>query len=145
MILTDRKTGSHFPPEPVSAAGLEGDAEATLPVNKTRDVRIDIIHSKYQGRRFMEPRTSVPSRDLTPESLRGSPQTVILPSVLPAARLRAPVGLHRFEPVYQNEIAPVLGQCYLPDKEFRYLRTVIVTAAVYRGFDQELRPRLAVA
>ena len=26
----------------------------------------------------------------------------------------------------------------LPDKEFRYLRTVIVTAAVYRGFDQEL-------
>ena len=29
----------------------------------------------------------------------------------------------------------------LPDKEFRYLRTVIVTAAVYRGFDQELRPK----
>ena len=27
----------------------------------------------------------------------------------------------------------------LPDKEFRYLRTVIVTAAVYRGFGQELR------
>ncbi len=26
----------------------------------------------------------------------------------------------------------------LPDKEFRYLRTVIVTAAVYRGFDQGL-------
>ncbi len=25
----------------------------------------------------------------------------------------------------------------LPDKEFRYLRTVIVTAAVYRGFDQD--------
>ena len=29
----------------------------------------------------------------------------------------------------------------LPDKEFRYLRTVIVTAAVYRGFNSELRPR----
>ena len=27
----------------------------------------------------------------------------------------------------------------LTRKEFRYLRTVIVTAAVYRGFDQELR------
>ena len=26
-----------------------------------------------------------------------------------------------------------------PDKEFRYLRTVIVTAAVYRGFNLELR------
>jgi len=29
----------------------------------------------------------------------------------------------------------------LPDKEFRYLRTVIVTAAVYWGFDPELRLR----
>ncbi len=29
----------------------------------------------------------------------------------------------------------------LPDKEFRYLRTVIVTAAVYRGFDSGLRSR----
>ena len=28
---------------------------------------------------------------------------------------------------------------YLADKEFRYLRTVIVTAAVYRGFGSELR------
>ena len=26
----------------------------------------------------------------------------------------------------------------LPDKEFRYLRTVIVTAAVYRGFNSNL-------
>src|SRR5256885_1554026 len=28
----------------------------------------------------------------------------------------------------------------LPDKEFRYLRTVIVTAAVHRGFRSELHP-----
>ena len=27
----------------------------------------------------------------------------------------------------------------LPDKEFRYLRTVIVTAAVYWGFNSKLR------
>ncbi len=32
-----------------------------------------------------------------------------------------------------------MGQVSLPDKGFRYLRTVIVTAAVYRGFDSELR------
>ena len=39
------------------------------------------------------------------------------------------------------------GCCYairagrnLPDKEFRYLRTVIVTAAVYWDFNQELAP-----
>ena len=30
----------------------------------------------------------------------------------------------------------------LPDKEFRYLRTVIVTAAVYRGFNSRLAPLL---
>ena len=30
----------------------------------------------------------------------------------------------------------------LPDKEFRYLRTVIVTAAVHRGFDSQLRTPL---
>ena len=28
----------------------------------------------------------------------------------------------------------------LPDKEFRYLRTVIVTAAVHRGFGRQLAP-----
>jgi hypothetical protein len=46
-------------------------------------------------------------------------------------------------------LSPWLRQCgsryairagrNLPDKEFRYLRTVIVTAAVYRGFDSLLR------
>src|SRR6266498_2762240 len=30
----------------------------------------------------------------------------------------------------------------LPDKEFRYLKTVIVTAAVYRGFNSGLAPLL---
>ena len=29
----------------------------------------------------------------------------------------------------------------LPDKEFRYLRTVIVTAAIHWGFDSQLRLR----
>ncbi len=31
----------------------------------------------------------------------------------------------------------------LPDKELRYLRTVIVTAAVYRGFGRQLHPKRA--
>ena len=30
----------------------------------------------------------------------------------------------------------------LPDKEFRYLRTVIVTAAVHRGFSYQRRKKL---
>ena len=37
-----------------------------------------------------------------------------------------------------NRYAIRAGQ-NLPDKEFRYLRTVIVTAAVYRGFNSGLR------
>ena len=32
----------------------------------------------------------------------------------------------------------------LPDKEFRYLRTVIVTAAVYWGLSSHLRSKLSV-
>ena len=39
-----------------------------------------------------------------------------------------------------NRYAIRAGQ-NLPDKEFRYLRTVIVTAAVYRGFNSDLRLR----
>ena len=47
--------------------------------------------------------------------------------------------------------SPLLRQCSsryafragrnLPDKELRYLRTVIVTAAIHRGFSSELRLR----
>jgi hypothetical protein len=36
-------------------------------------------------------------------------------------------------------VTSVQGSSALPDKEFRYLRTVIVTAAVYRGLVSELR------
>ena len=47
----------------------------------------------------------------------------------------SPGGLSRQCP---NHYAFHAGQ-NLPDKEFRYLRTVIVTAAVYRGFNSMLR------
>ena len=50
---------------------------------------------------------------------------------------------------YNNFAGGLLRQCpnryairagqNLPDKEFRYLRTVIVTAAVYWGFNSMLR------
>ena len=39
---------------------------------------------------------------------------------------------------YPDHYAFRAGQ-NLPDKEFRYLRTVIVTAAVHWGFNSELR------
>ena len=47
----------------------------------------------------------------------------------------SPGGLLRQRP---NRYAIRAGQ-NLPDKEFRYLRTVIVTAAVYWGFNSDLR------
>ncbi len=44
-------------------------------------------------------------------------------------------------PSYPTQVpSPIRAGRNLPDKEFRYLRTVIVTAAVYRGFNQELAP-----
>ena len=38
-------------------------------------------------------------------------------------------------------VTPFVRGQNLPDKEFRYLRTVIVTAAVYWGFNSKLRLR----
>ena len=49
----------------------------------------------------------------------------------------SPGGLSRQCP---NHYAFHAGQ-NLPDKEFRYLRTVIVTAAVYWGLSSNLRSR----
>ena len=48
------------------------------------------------------------------------------------------VGFPRYEPVFRRTLAGARGN-WLPDKEFRYLRTVIFTAAVYQGFDHKLR------
>src|SRR5436853_6117954 len=81
-----------------------------------------------------------PSRGAQPLSRYGDRVVTILPSVLPATHLRRSGGLHRFEPVPRPDCSGH-GQCYLPDKELRYLRTVIVTAAVYRSFGRGLLPR----
>jgi len=73
------------------------------------------------------------------ESLRGHANyTGGLPTVLPTLghdllEDRNEFGLHRYEPVRAIIV--------LPDKEFRYLRTVIVTAAVYRGLCSKLLNR----
>ena len=49
----------------------------------------------------------LPSRDLTPESLRGSESLRILPSVLPVTSLHeTSFGLHRFEPVVGAVLPP---------------------------------------
>ena len=70
--------------------------------------------------------------------------TVKLYGVFPSSR-----GLIRIFTYTTISPGPLLRQCpsryairagrNLPDKEFRYLRTVIVTAAVYWGFGSLLR------
>ncbi len=51
---------------------------------------------------------------------------------------RNPVSSYSKAPWGPNHYAFRAGQ-NLPDKEFRYLRTVIVTAAVHWGFGSKLR------
>ena len=75
--------------------------------------------------------------------------TVKLYGVFPSSR-----GLIRIFTYTTISPGPLLRQCpnrysiragrNLPDKEFRYLRTVIVTAAVHRGLSSLLRLRLQV-
>ena len=49
------------------------------------------------------------------------------------------MGVRRYERDYTRDRSRAGQVVNLPDKEFRYLRTVIVTAAVYRRFGSELR------
>ena len=64
----------------------------------------------------------LPSRDLTPESLRGSNLRWILPSVLPVTSLHeTSCGLHRFEPVVGNGVATVPGNVTYPTRNFATL------------------------
>ena len=116
---------------------------------------------RIHGRRleFQKPKGGIPTS--TPHKL-----TLMFPSLPPILYIdfrnpisgysKAPWGLSVLPQVTGiftgTTISPggLLRQCpdhyafhagqNLPDKEFRYLRTVIVTAAVYWDFDQELAP-----
>jgi hypothetical protein len=87
---------------------------------------------------------SLSTRD---QSLRGHTATKSgrgLPTALPSgSRLvlarGTRVGIRRYERDWTDGITPIRGNCS-PDKEFRYLSTVIVTAAVYWRLGSELRP-----
>src|SRR5947207_1955585 len=53
LVLADRKARPHLPAKPMTAAGRERDAEASLTIDKSRDIRGE-VHGKEQGRRLME-------------------------------------------------------------------------------------------
>ena len=91
-----------------------------------------------QGRRVMEPRG--PIQRSHPLSRYGDWIAPVLPSVFPAAPCKRRVGFTDLSRLCERDHSRS-GQLLmlLPDKELRYLRTVIVTAAVYWGFGRELR------
>ena len=69
---------------------------------------------------------------------KGAQGLSVLPRV-PGIFTESAVSLSPWLRQWGNRYAIRAGR-NLPDKEFRYLRTVIVTAAVYRGFGFPLRP-----
>ena len=73
-----------------------------------------------------------------PSYSKGSRGLFVLPRV---ARIftRTPISLGLLLRQWGSRYAIRAGR-NLPDKEFRYLRTVIVTAAVHRGFSRQLSP-----
>ena len=68
---------------------------------------------------------------------KGAQGLSVLPRV-PGIFTRIPISLSLWLRQRGDRYAIRAGR-NLPDKEFRYLRTVIVTAAVYRGFGSGLR------
>ena len=69
---------------------------------------------------------------------KGAQGLSVLPRV-PGIFTESAISLSPWSRQWGNRYAIRAGR-NLPDKEFRYLRTVIVTAAVYRGFGSPLRP-----
>ena len=98
---------------------------------------MDRLRLASQGQ-LLPPILHKSNRRSLPSYSKGSRGLSVLPRV---------AGIFTSTPI---SLSPWLRQCgsryairagrNLPDKEFRYLRTVIVTAAVYRGFNQELAP-----
>ena len=78
-------------------------------------------------------------RNPLPSCSKGSRGLSVLPRVL-GIFTESSISLSPWLRQWSSRYAIRAGR-NLPDKEFRYLRTVIVTAAVYRGFDLELRHR----
>ena len=68
---------------------------------------------------------------------KGAQGLSVLPRV-PGIFTESAISLSPWSRQWGNRYAIRAGR-NLPDKEFRYLRTVIVTAAVYRGFGSTLR------
>ncbi len=66
-----------------------------------------------------------------------------IPTVLPSSDRLRKGGLHRYKPMYFCHVTTTFRQIsnpFLPDKEFRYLRTIIVIADVHWRFGDWREP-----
>jgi hypothetical protein len=122
-VLANRETRSNLPPEAMPLTGLERNAEAAFAVYESRDVRVQ-IHGKNQGRRVMESRR-IPSEGLNPRVVTGIRMRFESYPRYHPWRLHDKLREGSTDLSRLNErCCHRSGQCYLPDKEFRYLRTV---------------------
>ena len=120
----------------------------TVSLNRIHGPRLDIQHNKGGISRLAPPNPKIRLQSLPP-ILRMLCHESLLSCSKGARGLSV---LWRVTGVFTGTTTSpgwLLRQCSdryairagrnLPDKEFRYLRTVIVTAAVHRGFDSKLR------
>ena len=85
----------------------------------------------------LPPMLHMPNQDPIPGYSKGARGLFVLPRGL-GILTETPISPSPWSRQPSSRYAIHAGR-NLPDKEFRYLRTVIVTAAVYRGFSLELR------
>ena len=145
-----------IPPEPTF-----GRLRYTLGGDRpSQTAHLPLSPRRFHGRRLGPKHCQAGISLLAPPRL--TPRLLCLPAILHrpcpnaiASYSQAPRGLFvllRVTRIFTRPSispGPLLRQCpdryafragrNLPDKEFRYLRTVIVTAAVHRGFNSELR------
>ena len=87
--------------------------------------------------RSLRPILHVPCPGTTRSCSKGS-RGLSVPSRVPGIFTGTTISPSSWSRQYPDRYTIRAGR-NLPDKEFRYLRTVIVTAAVYRGFNSSLR------
>ncbi len=150
----DGKRRSRFYSDFESAPPVEGDAEASFALHKTRHVPwVEHLHRPFFGRFSVvaSPVGALGEGRRFPRVSRGSPFGSVstgssrsgaagdFPRGCPLSHPQTTGGFPRYKPALHYPSRGSGASLCLPDKEFRYLRTVIVTAAVYRGFGSELR------
>ena len=120
----------------------------TMSLDPLQDPRLEIQHDKGGISRVAPPNLTawlqslppilhMPNRIPLPGCSKGSQGLSVLPRV--TCIFTGATNSLRLSPRQCPDRYAIRAGRNLPDKEFRYLRTVIVTAAVYRGFDSELR------